>query len=207
LDSNNFFPPESNPFGLTYKEHVVNFWKHLLSIPSDQSPINDKTGEKLINGQTNSNSSVFYLANDRGKSERTCTIPSGKGVLIPVMVVEVSDKEVQNATEEKLHKVAKKDQDSVTSMYLKIDDKEYDKNYLSKYRVHTDAFDVVFPENAIFGVTSGKSKTVADGYYIITDVLPKGKHEIHYKSSLTSEGEDHLEPNFEQDIKYTLTVE
>jgi hypothetical protein len=48
---------------------------------------------------------------------------------------------------------------------------------------------------------------VADGYYIMTDVLPKGKHEIHYKSSLTCEGEDCLEPNHEADIKYTLTVE
>jgi hypothetical protein len=207
LDLNNIFPPESNPYGLTYKEHVVNFWKYLLSIPSDQNPINDKTGEMCANGQTNSNSSVFYLANGRGKSERTCTLPSGKGVLIPVMVVEVSDKEVQNATEEKLHKVAKKDQDSVTSLYLRIDDKEYDKNYLSKFRTHTDAFDVVFPENMLYSAAPGKSKAVADGYYIITDVLPKGKHEVHYKSSLTCQGEDCLEPNFEQDIKYALTVE
>ena len=206
LDSNNIFPPEGNPFGLTYKEHVMNFWKHLLSIPSDQSPVNDKTGEKCANGQTNSNSSLFYLANGSGKIDRVCTIPHGKGVLIPVMVVEVSDKERLNATVEDLDKIASKDQDSVTSLYLKIDDKEYDFNYLKKFRTHTDAFDVVFPENAIFGVSAGKSKAVADGYFIMTDVLPKGKHEIHFKSSLICPGVDCLEPNFAQDTKYTLTV-
>ena len=43
-------------------------------------------------------------------------------------------------------------------MYLRVDDKEYDFNYLKKFRTHTIPFDVVFPENAIFGVTSGKSK-------------------------------------------------
>jgi hypothetical protein len=208
LDSNNILSPNDSPHGLTYEEHAKRFWKHLLSIPSDQSPIKDKTGEKCAVGQENSSSPVFYLVGSNGsKVERTCTIPHGKGVLIPVMVVEVSDQERPNATEEELHKISSKDQDSVTSMYLRVDDKEYDKNYLSKYRIHTDAFDVVFPDNAIYNAAPGKSKAVADGHYILTDVLPKGKHEIHYKSSLTCEGEDCLEPRYEQDIKYTLTVE
>jgi hypothetical protein len=123
------------------------------------------------------------------------------------MVVEVSDKQRPNVPVEELHKIATKDQDSVTSMYLKVDGKEYDFQYLKSYRIHTDAFDVVFPENAIFGVTSpGKSKAVADGYYIMTDVLPKGKHEVHFKSSLICPGVDCLEPNFAQDTKYLLTV-
>jgi hypothetical protein len=202
----NIYPPGSNPYGISYKDNIKNFWIHVISIPSDQGPINDKTGEKCAVGQENS-SPVFYLfGSGGGKTERTCTIPHGKGVLIPVMVVEVSGKEVPNVPVEDLHKIATKYQDSVTSMYLKIDDKEYDFNYLKKFRTHTDPFDVVFPENAIFGVTSGKSKTVADGYYIMTDVLPKGKHEIHYKSSLLCPGVDCLEPNFVQDVKYTLIV-
>ena len=207
LESINILSPKDNPFGLAYEEHAKRFWKHFLSIPSDQSPMQDKTGEKCAVGQENS-SPVFYLFGSGGsKVERTCTIPHGKGVLIPVMVVEVSDKERPNATVEELHKIATKDQDSVTSMYLRVDDKEYDMNYLSKYRIHTDPFDVVFPDNALYNAAPGKSKAVADGHYIMTDVLPKGKHEIHYKSSLTCEGEDCLEPNHEADIKYTLTVE
>ena len=203
----NIYPPGSSPYGISYKDNIKNFWIHVISIPSDQSPYNDKTGEKCAVGQENSGSPVFYLVGTGGgKAERTCTIPYGKGVLIPVMIVEVSDKEVPNVPVEELHKIATKDQDSVTSLYLKIDDKEYDFNYLKKFRAHTDAFDVVFPENAIFGVTAGKSKAVADGYYIMTDVLPKGKHEVHYKSSLICPGVDCLEPNFAQDVKYTLVV-
>ena len=35
----------------------------------------------------------FILAfNNGGKSERTCKVPAGKALLIPVMVVEISDK-------------------------------------------------------------------------------------------------------------------
>ncbi len=207
LDSINIFSPKDSPFGLTYEEHAKGFWKYILSIPSDQNPREDKTGESCGVGQENSNAPVFYLANGRGQSERACTIPYGKGVLIPVMVVEVSDKQRPNVPVEELHKIATKDQDSVTSMYLKVDGKEYDFQYLKSYRIHTDAFDVVFPENAIYEASPGKSKAVADGHYIITDVLPKGKHEVHFKSSLRCEGIDCYEPEFEQDIKYTITVE
>jgi hypothetical protein len=208
LDLVNIFPPKGSPYGLTYEEHIKNYWKFIISIPADQNPVNDETGEKSVTSQINSSSSVFYLADSRrGKTERTCTIPSGKGVLIPVMVVEVSDKERPNAPLEELQKMAKKDQDSVSSLYLKIDSKEYDSAYLDGFRTHTDAFNVVFPENAIYNAPPGKSTAVADGHYIITDVLSKGKHEIHFKSSLTNQGEDCLEPNFETDVKYTLIVE
>ena len=46
-------------------------------------------------GQGNTNSSVFYLSPGKGKFERTCSVQAGKGLLIPVMVVEQSDKEAQ----------------------------------------------------------------------------------------------------------------
>ena len=204
---NQHFITKEQSLGLTYEEHATGFWKYILSIPSDQNPREDKTGKRCAVCQINSSSPVFYLANGRGQFDRVCTIPYGKGLLIPVMVVEVSDKEVPKDTVDDLHKIATKDQDSVTSMYLKIDDKEYDFEYLRSYRIHTVAFDVVFPENAIYSAAPGKSKAVADGHYILTDVLPKGKHEVHYKSSLRCEGENCFEPEFEQDIKYTLTVE
>jgi hypothetical protein len=62
---------------------------------------------------------------------------------------------------------------------LKIGDKQYRFDDLKKYRVHTDVFDVVFPKNALFGVSEGKSKVVADGYHVITQRLPKGTYMIN----------------------------
>ena len=96
LDLVNIFPPKGSPYGLTYEEHIKNYWKFIISIPANQNPVNDETGEKSVTSQINSSSSVFYLADSRrGKTERTCTIPSGKGVLIPVMVVEFLTKRDQ----------------------------------------------------------------------------------------------------------------
>jgi hypothetical protein len=177
-NSVNIFPPESKPYGLTFAEHQKNFWKWVLGIPANESPVNDPTGEKCASVQSNTNSSVFYLSfNNGGISERTCKVPVGKGLLIPVMQVEWSDKEAPGASVEELHKSAKKDQDSVYSLYLKIGDKEYKYKDLIKYRTHTDVFEVVFPDNGIFGVIEGGvSKVVGDGFYIITEPLTKGNY-------------------------------
>ncbi len=208
-DSVNIFPPGSKPYGLTYEEHIKNFWTWILSIPADENPTDDPTGEKCATGQLNTNSSVFYLSgNGGGFSDRTCKVLSGKGLLIPVMIVEWSDKEVPNASVEQLHESAKKDQDSVNSLYLKIGNKEYQYEDLLKYRTHTDVFDVVFPDNGMFGVIEGgPSKVVADGFYIITEPLAKGSYPIHFKSSLICLDPDCAEPNFATDVKYNVTAE
>jgi hypothetical protein len=181
----------------------------MLGIPAKESPLNDPTGEKCAYGQSNTNSSVFYLSmNTGGISERTCKVPTGKGLLIPVMQVVWTDKEAPGASIEELQKSAKKDQDSVNSLYLKIGDKEYNYDDLIKYRTPTDAFEVVFPDNGVFGVIEGGvSKAVADGFYIITEPLAKGNYSVHFKSSLICLDLGCAEPNFAQDIKYNIIVE
>jgi hypothetical protein len=202
------FEANTKPYDLSYEDHIKKYWQWIISIPVDVSPVNDKTGEKCGYNQLNSTFPVFYLSDGGGgKFERTCKVPLGKGLLIPLMTVEVSDKEVPNVSIEELHKIAKKDQDSVTSLYLKINNKEYLFEDLKKYRTHTTDLEVYFPKNAIFGASEGKSKVVADGYYIITKPVTKGKHTIEFKASLICPGADCLAPNFAQDVKYTVIVE
>jgi hypothetical protein len=205
----NIFPPGSKPYGLPYDKHIENFWKWILSIPAKDNPINDPTGEKCVTGQSNTNSSIFYLAfNNGGVSERSCKVPAGKGLFIPVMQVELSDKDTPGATIEDLKLSAKTDQDSVNSLYLKIGDKEYNFDDLRSYRTDTDGFDVDYADNGIFGIVEGgPTKAVADGYYIMTDPLPKGNHTVHYKSSLSCLDPGCAEPNFAQDIKYNIIAE
>ena len=159
-----------------------------------------------MNGQESTNSSVVYLTpSPGGKAERECTVPAGKGLLIPVMVMEISDKEAPGSTVEDLHNAATKDQDGVNSLYLKIDDNEYKFNDLIRYRIHTDVFDVMWPDNGAFGVREGgPSNAVADGFYIITEPLNPGNHSIHYKSSLICPDPGCVEPAFAQDVKYNI---
>lgn len=168
--------------------------------------MDDNTGDKCLMDQTNTNSSVFYLSSGEGKVERTCTVPAGKGLLIPVMVVEISDKEVPGASVEDLSIAAKKDQDGVNSLHLRIDNKEYSYDDLVRYRTQpTEPFQVMFPDNGIFGVAEGgPSQVVADGFYILTEPLTSGNHTVHYKSSLSCPDVGCVEPAFAQDVKYNI---
>jgi hypothetical protein len=206
----NIYSPDSKPYNLSYADHAKNFWKWALAIPASENPVNDQTGGKCANGQSNTNSSIFYLTfNNGGKSERTCTVPAGKALLIPVMQVEISDKDIPGSSVEDQRSAAKKDQDSVNSLYLKIGDKEYSYQDLLKYRTQpTEPFEVMYADNGIFGIAKGgPSKVVADGYYILTEPLAKGIYPVHFKSSLICPDPGCTEPNFAQDIQYTIIAE
>jgi hypothetical protein len=207
-NSSSIFPPDSKPYGLTYDEHAQNFWKWLLSIPSGESPLGDRTGDKCSVGQTNTNSSVFYLSGGEGKVERTCTVPAGKGLVIPVMLVEQSDKEIPGASVEVLTNAAKQDQDGVNSLYLQVDNAEYNYDDLLKYRTQpTEPFQAIFPDNGIFGVAEGgPSQVVADGFYILTEPLTAGNHTVHFRSSLSCPDVGCVEPAFAQDIRYNIVA-
>lgn len=218
------FSPEEKPFGLSYQDYVISWWKWLISIPKERNPDRDETGEKAADDQ-DPKLPIFFLSTGSPdhKVERICDVPSNKGILIPLMPVEVSDKEVKEIERLKIkppiiefmRKKAKKDQDGVIKLSLKIDDKEYQMENLRKYRIkQTDVFDVDFPKNNIYGVKEiGPAKAVADGYYVICEALEKGKHTISwYSEAICKDNENNIEepdcidPNFKQDIKYTIIV-
>jgi hypothetical protein len=203
LNSVNILPPGGKPYGLTYAEHIKNFWKWTLGIPAKDNPMNDQTGQKCATGQ-NSSSPIFYLEqNNGGASQRTCKVPAGKALFIPVMTVEESDKESPGASDQDLSKSATTDQDSANSLYLKIGDKECNYQDLLKYRVHTDAYNLNFANNGIFGIIQGgPTRDVADGFFVMTEPLAKGTYLIHFKSSCCISSTP-----FAQDIAYTIIAQ
>jgi hypothetical protein len=204
-NSLNIYPPGSKPYGLSYSENIKNFWRWILPIPAKDNPFNDNTGEKCALDQSNLNSSVFYLApNGGGHSDRTCSVPAGKGLMIPVMHVECSEFESPGATPAELTDCAKSDQDKTNSLYLKLDDKEYTMNDLIKYRTRTEPFETTWPDKALFGIEKGGNSTiVADGWYIITEPVAKGNHTIYFKSSLLPDPTSGAE-GYATDIKYNV---
>jgi hypothetical protein len=210
LNSVNILPPGGKPYGLTYAQQIINFWKWQLGIPVKDSPANDPTGEKCTAGQLNSSSPLFYLSiNNGGISQRTCKVPAGKALFIPVLESEISQKEFPKAlTDQDLSKAASTDAGSVNSLYLKIGDKEYNYQDLLKYRTHTDAFNLNFANNGLFGIIQGgPTRAVADGYYIMTEPLAKGTYPIHIKASLICLQPDCVDPNFAKDITYTIIAQ
>ena len=204
------FKPNEDPFGIAYEDHVKNFWKHTCSLPKDNSPArrnNDGQIDEIAN--QNSDSPVFYLntSSDGEDSlvERTCKVPKGKGIFIPAISVEVSEKEVQDPSIDKLKKLAKEDQDSVKELSVKLDGVEV--NDIRRYRIPTNEFEINFPQNALFDVPEGTCKAVADGFYLIAKPPSTGTHVIEFKGNLENDKEESIDKKYSVNVKYTLEIQ
>ena len=200
--------------GLTYEDHVMNYWKLTLSIPEKGHPWFDPTGEKCRVGQEKLNSPIFYLpTNEGGGDERICRIPAGLGVLIPVIVGEYSLLEYRNNGETKnledLPRDAKNDQDKMRNLELRINNTQFAENEIKNYGVLTSVFNVTFADNGLFGVIEGgPTSAAADGYYIITEPLSKGTYVIYAKGDMCNNPLECPSPNdFTTRVKTTLIVE
>jgi hypothetical protein len=197
------FALDSKPYGSSYEDWTIKFWQWLLPIPEDRSPVTDTTGERCGEKQ-NSTLPVFFLVfSGGGSAVRTCDVPVGKAIFVPINVVECSFAEFPAAkTEEELRICAEEDESSNPGLFLSVDGKEF--KDLIKYRVDSRVFDLNFSENNIFATEPGPTKAVSDGYWAILEPLSPGKHDIHFKASLTNPTTGILFYN--DDLKYTLNV-
>lgn len=191
---------DSKPYGLTYEDWTIKFWQWLLPIPSERSPMTDETGEFC--GENQQDLPVFFLAfTGGGQAERTCTVPYGKAILVPINVVECSFLELPGArTEGELHVCAEEDESSNPGVFLSVDGTELKE--LLQYRVHSRTFDATFSD--IFGTAGGPTRVVSDGYWIILEPLQTGTHTLHFKAILTNPETGVL--IYSDDVKYHLTV-
>jgi hypothetical protein len=169
------YAPGSKPFGRTYAEWTAKWWQWILSIPADDNPARDMDGTLC---GINQSGPVWFLAGTLGgNAERSCTIPSGKSILLPVLNygATLAD-EPAIKTEEELLSLSKLEMDVISDIRINLDGVElYD---LQKYRVPSVMFDVNLPENNLFGGNQGPTRGVSDGYWLFLKPLSKGKHEI-----------------------------
>jgi hypothetical protein len=195
------FAIDSKPYNLTYGDWTVKFWQWLLSIPADSNPIADETGERC--GENQSNLPVFFLAfSTGGGAIRECDVPAGKAILVPVNVVECSFKELPGAkTEEELHTCAREDESSSPTFFLSVNGREF--RNLEKYRVHSEAFDLIWANNSIIQ-QSGPDRAVSDGYWIILEPLPVGEHQIRFQASLSDPRTGIL--TYSDNLEYNINV-
>lgn len=211
------FPPNSKPFGLSYEDYIKNYWKLTMSMNTTINPWNDDpsdTGERCREGQKTINSPIFYLqTNGGGESVRKCTIPSGLGIFIPILIGEYSILELRKdnptVTVENLPGAARKDQDGMHVYTLEIGDEKFDTMDLKKYGIVTSPFNLTFTKDNIFGTEPGNTTASADGYYVITKPLSNGTYAIHTHGVMCTSKfvcEQTAKDNFETDVKTTLIV-
>jgi hypothetical protein len=205
-------PRNSKPYGLSYEDHVKDYWKLTLALNKSGHPWEDQDGSRCRVGQEKINSSIFYLATNSGdESNRICRIPSGLGLLIPIIIGEASLKEAEKAKIKDLPQLAKSDQDKMKNLELQINDKKFTEEEIRKYSVLTTPFNVTFAKDPLFAVKAGgPTVSAADGYYVITAPLPKGTYLIHTHGDMCNnqlECDAKGEPDFTTTVNTKLIVE
>lgn len=218
------FERDIHPFGEPWEKWAAMWCNWLLSIPKKKNPAVDKTGKYCSINQTNKN--VWFLAGTFGNIipiNRKCTIPAGKAIFFPILEKEDSLLEdLDLKTEEELKKRSREATDKLIHMEVTINGEKVHR--LENYRVQSEVFDSTFPEDNIYDLRPGLTRSVCDGYWLFIKPLEAGKHYIHFKgetslnesftltqmksSEVYSPMKQHINENltFKLEVSYDLTI-
>ena len=75
-------PPDAEVGGLDLAEWSARSWQWFFSLPQDVNPYFDETGEICGYGQSGP---VFFLAGAERSLERSCVVPQGAYVFVPLL--------------------------------------------------------------------------------------------------------------------------
>jgi hypothetical protein len=196
------FPPESQPYGLSYGEWTARWWQWAHSIPTENNPQLDTTGEDCAQAQNHTGPVWFLAGTSGGFAERTCTIPAGKAILLPIInAVYVgsageTDEEMRTAVNEWIN--------TVNTIEASIDGAPLQD--ILTYRIQSPFFDNTLPNDNILGEPEGTYRAISDGYWLILEPLPPGQHEIRLHGAIIDPTAISPTPSFETGVTYHLVV-
>jgi hypothetical protein len=193
------FPPAAHPYGQSYGEWGADWWQWALSQPVSTNPVLDETGANCAAGQSGP---VWFLAGTFGGSAtRSCAIPTGKALLLPVLnnaYFAFENDPPEQRTEEFVRGQVSFFEDAVTRLSATIDGVSV-ASIKERYFAESPLFTVVLPADNLFGLPEGfvLDPSVDVGYYLMVEPLAPGEHTIHFAGAL---------PGFSVDVTYAITV-
>jgi hypothetical protein len=170
------FAPDSEPYGVSFPEWTVKWWRWFFSLPKEKNPVVDKVGTYSELLQDNPN--VWFLAGTfDGFAERECNVPFGKSILMPVINYECSfADEPLITTDKELESKCKSEIDDIEQLTVMIDELSF--SNFSRYRVCSPIFPIELQEDNILGINAGRTQMITDGYWIFLKPLQTGKHKL-----------------------------
>ena len=161
------FPPGSKPYGKTYGQWSAEWWKQ--AVRETGAPGTPFASGRVDCGRLGTRDVVFLVGTAVSNPvERTCSIPRGKPLLIPVLNGECSTAEGQGFTEFTLRRCARVQADGIDVSSLHVDIGTRSIGGLGRFRFASPLFFLQFARGNVFGVKNlWPSPSVADGYYVM----------------------------------------
>jgi hypothetical protein len=180
-----YYTLSSRPFGLSYGEWTVRWWRWFLSTPrSDNSQLDDS---RIFTSEDQyGKGRVLFLSGKVGDEYRIfptrfCSMPPSYSILFPVINCEVNSLEYPELKEpESLLDHVTADEDKIRIKKCKVDGNE-----VPAFRVKSEPamFSYHFNRDNPFGVPEGLTTIAADGYWVFLKPLAAGKHSIEFEAS------------------------
>lgn len=190
------FDPDSEPFGTPFRQWTAQWWQHVLSFPLDGNPLFDETGALCMLGQRGP---VWLLYGSTGGTvTRTCSVPSGKALLFPV--INQVDFNTTNQTARELRAEVAPCMDAVTTLSVEVDGRPV-RDLDAEFRVRSAVFEVTIPPNS-FVPPGTYSPAIDDGFWVMLKPLSVGSHTVHIRAARDGCPVD----PFALDVLYHLTI-
>ena len=194
-------PPQASPHGHTYAEWAAKWWQWALTQPVASNPVLDPNGADCAEGQSGH---VWFLAGsfDSAPVTRTCTIPTGRALLVPVInyayFAFLEDPPGQRTEDYVRSQVAVA---KATALTASIDGVAVPD--VASYYEQSTLFSVTLPADNLFGLPAGfvLEPSADAGYYLMVPPLPRGEHTISFSGTLAFPDRE-----FSIDVTYHLTI-
>jgi hypothetical protein len=198
--------PTQKYAGKTYGQWSAAWWRWAANISEPNSPVTDDTGD---NCAVNQKGPVWFLAGTTGGSAtRSCTVPPGKAILVPIINAECDTltPPTIGGNEAALRACAKDLMDHVTQTSASVDGTAIDLGPVSqgRFRFQSPLFTITFaPNNGFYpdGSVAGTGQAVADGFWLLIRPLSAWRHTIDFQG--TAVFGDSV---FQVGVHYDLTV-
>ena len=192
------FSNDSSPFGTPYAQWISKWWQWNMEIPSAEHPRDNFTSQKCT---VNQSGPVWFLPDIlSGREERTCTIPTGKAILVPLLTGEYHEDYPGQMTDSQIREAAMAG-DEYGLVTASLDGNPL-KN-LEQYR--TQSFhNITVPQDNVFQNPPGTFKGMSDGFFVFLEPLPPGNHELILKTSVSNPIESQY--NYASEAIYHLLI-
>lgn len=187
-----------------FRKLSAEWWQWAYSLPVDQNPILDETGEKCVLGQRGS---TWFLAGTAGGGpvRRSCSVPEGVDLFLPIINGAFFDSPdacgqgPESFPIPEMRAILAGFVDGAAGLSLVLDGEPV---HGKVRRARSAVFAVAVPEDSFAGEGCAPgvySPAVADGYWALLHGLEVGEHTLTFHAENPDFG-------FEIDVTYHLTV-
>jgi len=214
-------PGDATPkvYGKTIGNWGHAWWQWALNFATADNPI---LQDGVVDCSAGQSGNVWFLAGTfGGAAERTCTIKKGKAIFFPlfngIWWTPLVPNVPEDCTDEASCRGVSVNIDALTSWTCTVDGTPCVWSY-QIVRAQSDARPFNIPAGSIadtdFGPVQGgtyepglRRISIADGYWVMLDPLPRGQHTIHFTAATADGDDDDFDPDFSLDVTYQLRVD